>query len=241
MSTPTEWIFQDDILVKSSVSYFSNDYIGMEEKSTLLFKNELERYSMKEHTLEMTSEESYDLRNLIQEANLKLSNPLADLTGDYDSHIRGLLYGQLCHGFSLSASVVYNPPSLLSNKKPWDIVRRSMSLWRNQFSQMKSMEQSMCPVVVANSAIAFHSKGTQKTRGTVINENVASNDYLSGSSRIEFGSIRNLEEEVISGSAHSTSLETQGTTAPAKQQRVARSSIYLKNEDGFPLSANKLH
>nr|GMC56804.1 uncharacterized protein LOC109156416 isoform X1 [Ipomoea batatas] len=31
-------------------------------------------------------------------------NPLADLTGDYDGHIRSLLYGKFCHGYTLSVA-----------------------------------------------------------------------------------------------------------------------------------------
>ncbi|KAI3450246.1 hypothetical protein Pfo_006911 [Paulownia fortunei] len=252
-------------------------------------------------------------------------NPLADLSGDYDSHIRSLLYGQLCHGFSLSASVVYHPPSLpssIQNKKPWDIVHQSMPFWPSQVSQMSShpvsMEPSMC--LAADSALptsAFCLEGTQKARGTGTyfphvnglyrerpsqgrsrnkapgNHNqfhrygqsnglypasgVSNNfengihevlparsrsqgrgrldvrcqsprlvrgdqtsGYSSGSCRIEFGSIGNLAEEVISGAAHvrgsvlGTSLETQGTTALMKQERVAGPSVHLKNEVEFP-------
>lgn len=103
-------------------------------------------------------------------------NPLADLSGDYDSHIRSLLYGQLCHGFSLAASVVHHPPSIPSrteNKKPWDIVCQSMPFWHSQFSQMSlhpvSMEQSICLAAdSASPAYAFCSEGTQKARGTGI-------------------------------------------------------------------------
>ncbi|KAL0419296.1 UNVERIFIED_CONTAM: hypothetical protein Sradi_1343100 [Sesamum radiatum] len=98
-------------------------------------------------------------------------NPLADLSGDYDSHIRSLLYGQLCHGFSLSASVVCHTPSFpsrLLNKKPWDIVRESMPFWRSQFSKMSSRSVEQSRRLAADSALssAFRSEGTQKTRGT---------------------------------------------------------------------------
>lgn len=101
-------------------------------------------------------------------------NPLADLSGDYDSHVRSLLYGQLCHGFSLSASVVYIPPSLPSrvqNKKPSNIVCESMPVCQNHFSQMNpypvSMEQNMCLVAKpALPASAFSSERTQNARGT---------------------------------------------------------------------------
>ncbi|KAL3649207.1 hypothetical protein CASFOL_005610 [Castilleja foliolosa] len=67
------------------------------------------------------------------------------------------------------------------------------------------------------------------------------NSCLSAPScRIEFGSIGNLGEEVISGSAHVTgsamgvSLKPQGSTPVFIRQRVAKQSIHLKNEDEFP-------
>ncbi|KAL3616237.1 hypothetical protein CASFOL_039627 [Castilleja foliolosa] len=52
--------------------------------------------------------------------------------------------------------------------------------------------------------------------------------------RIEFGSIGNLGEEVIKGSAMGTSLKLQGSRAVFMRQRVAKQSICLKNEDEFP-------
>ncbi|KAL7113830.1 hypothetical protein ACP275_04G083200 [Erythranthe tilingii] len=81
-------------------------------------------------------------------------NPLADLRGDYESHIRSLLYGQLCHGFSLSTSVAYHPPFLpsrVSNKKPLsDTLPQPMPACRVQFSQMSStafpIEQNVGPL-----------------------------------------------------------------------------------------------
>lgn len=64
-------------------------------------------------------------------------NPLVDLSGDYDSHIRSLLYGQCCYGFSLSAPVLNSPssPSQCQNKHFWDTVRQSMPLRQNSFWQ----------------------------------------------------------------------------------------------------------
>lgn len=96
-------------------------------------------------------------------------NPLADLTGDYDSHIRSLLYGQLCHGFSLSA-VVHHPssrPAWSRNKNPCNIVCRSMPFCWSRLSQMKSQpiptEQSNCRTV--DSA---RTSEEQKARGNVV-------------------------------------------------------------------------
>ena len=77
-------------------------------------------------------------------------NALADLTGDYDSHIRSLLYGQLCLGFSLFPLAYHHSaiPSWANNRKPWEIVYQSMPLWWSQVSQMTLQpvptEQSNC-------------------------------------------------------------------------------------------------
>ncbi|KAL0284184.1 UNVERIFIED_CONTAM: hypothetical protein Sangu_2841900 [Sesamum angustifolium] len=253
-------------------------------------------------------------------------NPLADLTGDYDNHIRSLLRGQLCRAFTISEHVVCNPASstsALQTKKPWDIVRQSMPLRQNKFCEMNShtisTEHKMHPGF--DSALlgtAFQFEANQKARGTgtyfphvnVVymdrpsqmkgrnkapgnhnrhhrysqnnclypassqsnsSENGSheifpgrsrsqgqrrsdikcqsprfvggrnhTNGYLSGSCRIEFGSIGNLAEEVISGSTHvrastlGASLKTQGSAAMMIGERVAGQSMHLKNEDEFP-------
>lgn len=74
-------------------------------------------------------------------------NPFADLSGDYDSHIRSLLYGQLSHGFYLPA-VLHHHPSIPSWTQPWDLVYQSMPFLWSQISQMTlrpvSTEQSNC-------------------------------------------------------------------------------------------------
>ncbi|XP_057474813.1 uncharacterized protein LOC130762944 isoform X1 [Actinidia eriantha] len=64
--------------------------------------------------------------------SLETLNPLSDLNGDYDSHIRSLLYGQCCQGYALSAPVLPtcpNFPSQFQNRKPWK---------RNTHSQMNT-------------------------------------------------------------------------------------------------------
>ncbi|KAL0390352.1 UNVERIFIED_CONTAM: hypothetical protein Scaly_0392300 [Sesamum calycinum] len=236
-------------------------------------------------------------------------NPLADLTGDYDNHIRSLLRGQLCHAFTISEHVVCNPASstsALQTKKAWDIVRQSMPLRQNKFCEMNShtisTEHKMH--LGFDSALlgtAFQFEANQKARGTgtyfphvnvvymdrpsqMKGRNKApgnhnrhhrysqnnclypassqskgqrrsdikcqsprfvggrnhTNGYLSGSCRIEFGSIGNLAEEVISGSTHvrastlGASLKTQGSAAMMIGERVAGQSMHLKNEDEFP-------
>ncbi|XP_052209816.1 uncharacterized protein LOC127813096 [Diospyros lotus] len=62
-------------------------------------------------------------------------NPLLDLTGDYDSHIRSLLYGQCCHGYALYAPLLSNPavfPSQFENRRPWETIHRPMPLNQNE-------------------------------------------------------------------------------------------------------------
>ncbi|PIN07823.1 Polynucleotide adenylyltransferase [Handroanthus impetiginosus] len=229
-------------------------------------------------------------------------NPLADLGGDYDSHIRSLLCGQLCYGFGLSAPLVCKPPSSparTQNKRPWDVVRRSMPLTLNNCSQMDPYSDN----IVFHGAdspflgTSFQIEGHQKTRGTgtyfpnmsVLHvkrssygrgRNKAPSDYnhlrrsnslesschevssaqssryqgrrkrpdvhcqsprsaqinghLSSSCRIEFGSIGNIAEELISSSSQDSSVKIHGSTTVVMPERVAGPSIHLKNEDEFP-------
>ncbi|VFQ80129.1 unnamed protein product [Cuscuta campestris] len=42
-------------------------------------------------------------------------NPLADLTGDYDGHIRSLLYGKCCRGFAATIAMPSSPPWFHNN------------------------------------------------------------------------------------------------------------------------------
>ncbi|KAJ8543569.1 hypothetical protein K7X08_006092 [Anisodus acutangulus] len=70
--------------------------------------------------------------------DIEAINPLVDLSGDYDSHIRSLLYGQCCYGFALSAPVLNNSPSSpppSRNTNFWGTVWQSVPLRQNSFSQ----------------------------------------------------------------------------------------------------------
>ncbi|KAL2470908.1 PAP/OAS1 substrate-binding domain superfamily [Abeliophyllum distichum] len=67
------------------------------------------------------------------------------------------------------------------------------------------------------------------------------NGYENASFRIEFGSLGNLAEEVISGlsfaswdSTLGVSMEGRDSTSATKQERVTEQSLHLKNEDEFP-------
>ncbi|KAL6967805.1 hypothetical protein U1Q18_033614 [Sarracenia purpurea var. burkii] len=71
-------------------------------------------------------------------------NPLSELSGDYDGHIRSLQYGQCCHGYALSTPVMLNTmssfPFQFQNKKPLDTptVRQSTPIESNAHSQINT-------------------------------------------------------------------------------------------------------
>ncbi|GER54623.1 PAP/OAS1 substrate-binding domain superfamily [Striga asiatica] len=75
-------------------------------------------------------------------------------------------------------------------------------------------------------------KKSDVVRSSQSNNYSVENGCLSALSRIKFGSIGNLGEEVISHSAHISA--SQGSSAVLIRQRVAGQSIRLKNEAEFP-------
>ncbi|KAL3530970.1 hypothetical protein ACH5RR_010292 [Cinchona calisaya] len=98
-------------------------------------------------------------------------NPLANLSGDYDSHIRSLLYGQCCNLFALLAPVCHNPPVLPScfgSKKPWDTACQPMPLTQSSFSQINSSSIFTGPPAISHtpSISTFASEEKHKSRGT---------------------------------------------------------------------------
>ncbi|XP_050383505.1 uncharacterized protein LOC126800227 [Argentina anserina] len=103
------------------------------------------------------------------------SNPLYDLSGDYDSHLNSLRFGHSCYEFELNAVHSPLPPSMPSQyqrSKSWDASRQSVQHRQNAFSPMSPngvvprqafyhMNQSMLP----NSA-GFGMEEMPKPRGT---------------------------------------------------------------------------
>ncbi|GMP48913.1 hypothetical protein CsSME_00016095 [Camellia sinensis var. sinensis] len=109
--------------------------------------------------------------------SLETPNPLSDLSGDYDSHIRSLLYGQCCQGYALSAPVLPNPPtfpSQLQNKKAGDAVCGSMPPKWNECSQMNANGVSLGPTqnlmknnpTPSNSSLCLEEKHKPRGIGT---------------------------------------------------------------------------
>lgn len=90
-------------------------------------------------------------------------NPLADLTGDYDSNIRSLLRAQLCHRSASSAAPAnpLSPPPYIQKKTPWH---------EEESSQMDSHLMPTDRVMYVGVDSAFLGtgllcEGKQKTRG----------------------------------------------------------------------------
>lgn len=67
-------------------------------------------------------------------------DPPSDLTGDYDSYVRNLLYGQIYSGVALSAQVVTyshlpSSPSQFPGENPWDTFQQSVPLQWDSYPQ----------------------------------------------------------------------------------------------------------
>lgn len=253
--------------------------------------------------------------------DIEAINPLVDLSGDYDSHIRSLLYGQCCYGCYLSAPVLNSPssPSPSQNKNFWDTVRQSIPLRKNSFwqtgngmlvvkpaaqpsgnalssdatlgSDKKEMAQGTgiyflnteyhqerrCKGRTKSKALGSHGQfhlhsgthshecvafsdanhseefsavkssveGREKlassSQSDGLREESHANAFSNSSCRIEFGSLGNLSEDVLSHTSRDVVLipsvpQKLQLSQPAcsKQGRDAEHSLRLKNEDEFP-------
>lgn len=104
--------------------------------------------------------------------DVEAMNPLVDLSGDYDSHIRSLLYGQGCYGFALSAPVLNSPSSPpCQNKNFWDTVRQSIPLRQSSFWQTNGNGMLVEPDAQPSrsalpSTATLGSEEKEKTQGT---------------------------------------------------------------------------
>ncbi|KZV25782.1 hypothetical protein F511_04843 [Dorcoceras hygrometricum] len=92
---------------------------------------------------------------------------LADLTGDYDSHLRSFLCGQLTTAPNLCSPST----SRIQNKNKWDPVEHSVPLGRGHHSQVNAPSFSMGQAMYSGAdfvlpATGFHVEGRLNTRGT---------------------------------------------------------------------------
>nr|XP_023892053.1 uncharacterized protein LOC112004059 [Quercus suber]POE61264.1 hypothetical protein CFP56_43666 [Quercus suber] len=101
-------------------------------------------------------------------------NPLSDLSGDHDSHIKSLNRGRWCYECALSTAVTPVPLLFpqLHGKKSWDVIRQSVPLNRNVYSQMntngvvpRAPFYPMNPAIL-HGGVAFGMEEMPKPRGT---------------------------------------------------------------------------
>ncbi|KAK9986273.1 hypothetical protein SO802_031224 [Lithocarpus litseifolius] len=101
-------------------------------------------------------------------------NPLSDLSGDHDSHIKSLNFGRWWHEWALSTAVTPVPQLFPQphGKKSWDVIRQSVQLNRNVYSQMntngvvpRAPFYPMNPTIFSG-GVAFGMEEMPKPRGT---------------------------------------------------------------------------
>ncbi|XAR58844.1 Polynucleotide adenylyltransferase [Bertholletia excelsa] len=99
-------------------------------------------------------------------------NPLSDLSGDYDSHIRSLLYGQCCHGYALSVPILPNPPTFPSQfQRPWETVHHNQYVSSPTYTNgvvLGSIENPKTNSALPNSALCLEEKHKLRGTGTYI-------------------------------------------------------------------------
>ncbi|KAK4795839.1 hypothetical protein SAY86_028165 [Trapa natans] len=104
---------------------------------------------------------------------LEPSNSLSDLSGDYQSHISSLQYGQWCYNYALAAQVAQGSLSFtseLQGKNSWDVVGKSIHHWYAGSSQINTNGifpgQLLCPANQIIPIPPFGMEVMRKTRGT---------------------------------------------------------------------------
>ncbi|OMO94523.1 hypothetical protein CCACVL1_05943, partial [Corchorus capsularis] len=83
----------------------------------------------------------YFHKSSTENGEIRILSSLSDLSGDYDTHLLGLHYGQWCYDYAYSATV---PPisspvvSQFQSKNSWDLVRQSVQFRRNAVSPINA-------------------------------------------------------------------------------------------------------
>ncbi|GAA0140554.1 hypothetical protein LIER_01875 [Lithospermum erythrorhizon] len=97
-------------------------------------------------------------------------NSSADLSGDYDSHLRSFLYGQSFDGLPLSArGVSYSPlsPSRFRSENTWDTVCQSSHLrWNHNSNFLYTCSSLDVDASCTTSRVPFSNRYKCKARGT---------------------------------------------------------------------------
>ncbi|XP_057477056.1 uncharacterized protein LOC130764756 [Actinidia eriantha] len=101
------------------------------------------------------------------------SNSATDLTGDYDSHLNSLKYGQWCYEYSSIPSLRITPalPSQLLGTNPWDVIQHSRHFKGNGLFNMNANGVVPRPAVYHTNTLliphtSFATEEMPKHRGT---------------------------------------------------------------------------
>ncbi|GAA0154487.1 hypothetical protein LIER_12451 [Lithospermum erythrorhizon] len=165
-------------------------------------------------------------------------DPPSDLTGDYDSHLRNLLYGQIYHGVASSSQVV-NDPHLPSSSLQY--------LYQQHNSNIRDVESyNDFAIGSASSSICLSKeyKCTMEDTCTHFPETsmVAQthvNETSRPSCRIKFGSFNSIPiipSDSSQNLASGTNLlqKLSSTSEDKEHERVLEHSFHLKSEEEFP-------
>ncbi|KAL5734461.1 hypothetical protein ACOSP7_032322 [Xanthoceras sorbifolium] len=98
----------------------------------------------------------------------------SDLSGDYESHYNGLLYGQCYHDYTLPDPGHFSPPSSpsqINNRSAWDTLRKFVRCKRNSFYRWGTEVfvprfSFYHPYVSQLPAATFNLDEVEKSRGT---------------------------------------------------------------------------
>ncbi|KAK1428606.1 hypothetical protein QVD17_17445 [Tagetes erecta] len=102
----------------------------------------------------------------------EILNPFSDLTGDYDAHIRNLLYSQGCHGYAMSTSIGRaspSPPTSPYGNKNWWEPSAAANSWPVPFQQNFASQVNGNGVVMGHPKHingSNHNPGNASLRGT---------------------------------------------------------------------------
>ncbi|CAK9142709.1 unnamed protein product [Ilex paraguariensis] len=146
------WLEQSENHLVASNAVHANHHEGLSDSGSAISSPDA-------NSLESLSLDFREIGSTGIVDDMETLNPLADLSGDHDSHIRNLLYSLSCHGYALSAPVLLNSPTSLyqlRNKRPLDTVQRSMPLNQNACSQVSTDKVVLGSLVYPHNFIPFN-------------------------------------------------------------------------------------
>ncbi|XP_076956647.1 uncharacterized protein LOC143631900 [Bidens hawaiensis] len=165
----------------------------------------------------------------------------ADLTGDYDAHVRNLLYGQGCHGYAFSSALVWANPMRgtglyipVVSLDTYDDEQPPPGSYEDEQPPARQRGRSRGPQPVSNASLSnqTHPQISQVNSNHAHPQVSQVNSTASASAnqprKLVFGSFRPMSENPSNGQ----SLKVDA--CDGKQERIKEDSLYLKDEAEFP-------